>query len=319
MPLRTWAPREASTTDGQPLIPRCRRRCVTRAHRAALAALLIGTVACARADREPARPPDVEFVPSEVEVVDTMLAMAALTSDDLVYDLGSGDGRILIAAAKRFGARGVGIDIDPVRVDESRHNADTAGVARLVEFREEDFFHTDLRPATVVMLYLLPELNVRLRPRLLAELRPGARVISHEFDMGDWSPDSSSRAVFSRIHMWTIPAAVAGEWRVSATIDSVDREYAMELEQTFQQLSGSVVAVERTAVPRPRADRPLDAPTGRQMPIASTAVRGDSVVLGFFDMAPLRFAGRAHGDSLGGRILRADGTVAGSWRAARIP
>ena len=152
--------------------------------------LTLGLVA-STAHGQPTRAPDVHFVPTPMEVVDAMLAVARVTKDDRLFDLGSGDGRIVITAAKRLGTRGVGIDIDPQRITESRRNADTAGVTRLVEFRQADLFETDLREATVVTLYLLPRLNVQLRPKLFAELRPGSRVVSHSFDMGDWIADST--------------------------------------------------------------------------------------------------------------------------------
>jgi SAM-dependent methyltransferase len=153
----------------------------------------------------PARPPDVPFVPTPDEVIPTMLDLARVTGDDVVFDLGSGDGRILIAAAQRFGARGVGIEIDPVRVREARDRARAGGVDYLITFREQDFFDADISDATVVMLYLMPRVNLQLRPRLLAELRPGTRIVSHTFDMGDWTP-AESRYVRGRpVHLWIVP------------------------------------------------------------------------------------------------------------------
>ena len=134
------------------------------------------------------------YVPSPVEVVDRMLALAAVTRDDVVYDLGCGDGRIPIAAAKAYGARGVGLDIDPVRIDESRANAKAAGVEHLVEFRVEDVMTADISPATVVTLYLLSSSNAKLRPILTRQLRPGARIVSHAFSMGpSWPADRIDR------------------------------------------------------------------------------------------------------------------------------
>jgi SAM-dependent methyltransferase len=132
---------------------------------------------------------EVPYVATPLPVVDTMLQLAAVGRDDVVYDLGSGDGRIVIAAARDYGARGVGIEIDPRLVAESTRRAEQAGLGSRVRFTTEDLFQTDLRPATVVTLYLTRELNLRLRPKLLAELRPGARVVSHRFDMGDWRPE----------------------------------------------------------------------------------------------------------------------------------
>jgi len=139
--------------------------------------------------RRPVRKPDVPFVASVDEVVETMLRTAEVTDKDTVYDLGCGDGRIVIAAASKYGARGVGVDINPVRIRESRRNARKAGVSRKVTFIEQDLFKADLSQATVVVIYLDPEVNLRLRPKLLRELKPGARVVSNSFDMGDWKPD----------------------------------------------------------------------------------------------------------------------------------
>ncbi len=139
--------------------------------------------------RRPARKPDVPFTASVDEVVDAMLRTANVTDRDTVYDLGCGDGRIVIAAASKYGAHGFGVDINPVRIKESRRNARTAGVSQKVTFIEQDLFKTDLSQATVVMIYLDPGMNLRLRPKLLRELKPGARVVSNSFDMGDWKPD----------------------------------------------------------------------------------------------------------------------------------
>jgi len=137
------------------------------------------------------------------------LELAGVTRDDLVMDLGCGDGRIVIAAAQRFGARGIGIDLDPQRIDEANANARAAGVASLVRFIEGDIFDADVTGATVVMLYLLPEINLELRPKLLRELKPGARVISHNFDMGDWEPEQTVHVSLPGrtpiLYLWTIP------------------------------------------------------------------------------------------------------------------
>jgi cyclopropane fatty-acyl-phospholipid synthase-like methyltransferase len=133
--------------------------------------------------------PRAPFVPTPHDVVDRMLALARVGSTDVVYDLGSGDGRIVIAAAQRFGARGVGVDIDPRRIAESEENARTAGVERLVTFRLQDALETDVSEATVVTLYMLSAINVKLRPILTRQLRPGARIVSHSFAMGDWEPE----------------------------------------------------------------------------------------------------------------------------------
>jgi len=139
--------------------------------------------------RRPVRKPDVPFAASVDEVVDAMLKTAEVTDKDTVYDLGCGDGKIVIAAASKYGARGVGVDINPKRIKESRRNARNAGVSQKVTFIEQDLLKTDLSRATVVVIYLDPKMNLRLRPKLLRELKPGTRVVSNSFDMGDWKPD----------------------------------------------------------------------------------------------------------------------------------
>lgn len=152
---------------------------------------------------------DVPYVPTPQNVVDEMLTLANVTKDDVVYDLGCGDGRLVITAVKKFGAsRGFGVDIDPKRIEESNANAKAAGVTDRVTFAVQDLFQTDFSPATVVTLYLLPEVNLRLRPKLLSDLKPGTRVVSHSFDMGDWKPDKAITVQpgGQRLYLWTIPA-----------------------------------------------------------------------------------------------------------------
>jgi ribosomal protein L11 methylase PrmA len=156
--------------------------------------------------RKPAQQPDVIYVPTPHEVVDDMLRLANVGKGDILYDLGSGDGRIAIAAAKKFGIRAVGIDIDPERIREANENARRAGVTHLVEFRQEDLFKADFREATVITLYLLPDLNVKLRPRLLDELKPGTRIVSHQFDMGTWKPEKRLESNGRVVYFWSIPA-----------------------------------------------------------------------------------------------------------------
>lgn len=156
--------------------------------------------------RSPSKP-DVIYVPTPQPVVEAMLRLARVQRTDVVYDLGSGDGRVVIAAAKLHGARGVGIEIDPALTKKARENAAAAGVADRVRFVTQDLFKADLRPATVVTLYLLQSLNERLRPKLVRELRPGTRVVSHVFNMGpEWPPAETATIERSRIFLWTIPA-----------------------------------------------------------------------------------------------------------------
>ncbi|HXG02960.1 MAG TPA: class I SAM-dependent methyltransferase [Candidatus Binatia bacterium] len=153
--------------------------------------------------------PDVPYVPTPERVVDEMLRMANVTGKDVLYDLGSGDGRIVITAARRFGTRGVGIDIDPERIREANENARKAGVTHLVKFIEGDIFDADISEATVVTLYLLPAVNLQIRPKLLRELRPGTRIVSHNYDMGDWQPQRTRRLQVNGtehvVYLWTVP------------------------------------------------------------------------------------------------------------------
>jgi Methyltransferase domain len=153
--------------------------------------------------------PEVPYVATREDIVDEMLRMAAVTQDDVVYDLGCGDGRIVTTAAREFGATGVGIDINPARIAESNENARAAGVADRVKFIEGDLFNADLSRATVVTLYLLPSVNLRLRPKLERELKPGARVVSHNYDMGDWAPVRQTQIGDHKVFLWVIPQASA--------------------------------------------------------------------------------------------------------------
>jgi SAM-dependent methyltransferase len=154
------------------------------------------------------REPEVPYVPTHELIVAEMLKVAKVGKNDVLYDLGSGDGRIPITAAKRFGTRGVGIDIDPARITEARENAKKAGVTDKVKFMQQDLFETDIKEATVVTLYLLPEVNMRLRPKLLADLKPGTRVVSHNYDMGDWKPLQTITLKVPEehtIYYWVVP------------------------------------------------------------------------------------------------------------------
>jgi SAM-dependent methyltransferase len=170
-----------------------------------LLVLLLASATAPVAAQEPEFELDVHWVPTPHVVVERMLQLANVGPDDVVYDLGCGDGRLVITAAQKFGARGVGIDIDPARIEESRQNARNAGVDDRVQFRKEDLFEADISEATVVTLYLLGRLNVRLRPKLLKELRPGTRIVSHAFSMGDWEPQEEISVDGARVFLWTVP------------------------------------------------------------------------------------------------------------------
>ena len=176
-----------------------------------LAVVLAGTVVAPAFAQQTAtapklREPDVIYVPTPTAVVAAMLKVAKVGKGDVVYDLGSGDGRIVISAVKDFGAaRGIGIDINPIRIQEANDNAKKAAVTDRVRFLNQDLFETNFSEATVVTLYLLPSLNLKLRPKLMAELKPGTRIVSHSFDMGDWAPEQTLDVDGSRVYHWTIP------------------------------------------------------------------------------------------------------------------
>ena len=173
----------------------------------AIAAALAAPQAPAWAQNPPAplRSPDVIFVPTPQEVVDAMLKLAKVGANDVVYDLGSGDGRIPITAARTYGARGVGIDIDPQRIKEATENLKAAGVGDKVRFLNQDLFTTNISEATVVTLYLLPSLNLKVLPKLNMELKPGTRIVSHAFDMGDIKPQQTMNVNGRTIYLWTVP------------------------------------------------------------------------------------------------------------------
>lgn len=172
------------------------------------------SLACAQ-EAQPKRQPDVPYVPTTEAAVAAMLKLADVKKDDIVYDLGCGDGRIVIAAAKTYGARGAGIDINPQRVSEAKANAKKAGVENLVRFEENDLFLADFHEATVVTLFLLPNINLKLRPKLMEQLKPGTRVVSNTFDMGDWKavkefsvdddPNDEDTGLSKRLYLWIIP------------------------------------------------------------------------------------------------------------------
>jgi SAM-dependent methyltransferase len=195
------------------------------------------------------RIPDVHYEPTPQLIVEDLLKMADVNRNDVVYDLGCGDGRFVITAAKKYGARGVGIDIDPERIKDSIRNARIAGVQDKVKFTEADLFETDFREATVVALYLLPDLNMQLRPKLLQELKPGTRVVSHEFDLYDWQPDKMGRLGRNKYYFWVVPADVAGKWRWSLTSANGEEQFILSLTQKFQEIDGRITTPISTVAP----------------------------------------------------------------------
>ncbi len=227
---------------------------------------------------------DVRYDPSPPAVVERMLEMVDAVSAETLYDLGSGDGRIVVAAARDFGVeRAIGVEIDADLVARSRERARAAGVDDRARFVQADLFEYDFSDADAVTLFLLPQLNRRLRPRLLAELEPGTRVVSHEHRMGDWRPDDTDRVDGHAIYRWTIPARLEGRWvwRAQGT------RYELALAQHYQRLSGMLRADDRRApVQRARV-------RGRHVEWRATTADG----------ATLRFDGRVHGDTLEGALV----------------
>jgi ribosomal protein L11 methylase PrmA len=170
-------------------------------------ALFAACAATATVARDTPREPDVIYVPTPQEVVEDMLRLADVKKGDVLYDLGSGDGRIPVTAARKYGVRAIGIDIDADRIREANANATRRGVTKLVKFRQQNLFEANFAEATVVTLYLLPDLNLKLRPQLLAQLKPGTRVVSHQFDMGDWKPDKTLETNGRTVYLWVISPA----------------------------------------------------------------------------------------------------------------
>jgi SAM-dependent methyltransferase len=222
---------------------------------------------------------DVPFVPTPEEVVDRMLELAEVGPDDYLIDLGSGDGRIPITAAKRHGTRGLGVDLNPVRVEEAEVAAREAGVEDTVDFRVQDLFETDISDATVLTMYLLPQVNLRLRPRILEELEPGTRVVSHAFDMDDWEPDAKDMVGTRQVFLWVVPAQVGGQWQ----IDSPDGPLTVSLNQTYQKIDGEAMTED-----------------GRTLPLQNASLRGDEIrfTIEPEDGEPRSFAGRVNGDTI---------------------
>jgi hypothetical protein len=268
-----------------------------------LAALLAATAALAQSESPPPR--DAPYFPTPQSVVDRMLQLAKVGPEDFVIDLGSGDGRIVLTAVKRYGARGLGIEIEPSLVSQANWYARREGVGDRAKFVEQDLFQTDLRPATVLTLYLFRELNIKLAPRILEQLRPGARVVSHDWDLGDWPPDhqetmpAPDKAVGitreSKVFLWVVPARVRGDWHVATTLPGAQAG-TLRLQQRYQSFEGTLDA---GAVQGGRA-------RGAQVEFTVT---GPTALAG-------RYEGTVEGESISGRVVRADG-AAGTWRAVR--
>lgn len=243
--------------------------------------------------------PSVPYVPTPQAVVDRMLGMANVTAADYLIDLGSGDGRIVVTAAKKYGTRGFGVDLNPVRIDEANENARKNRVTDKVAFYQRNLFETDLSQATVITMYLLPRVNLQLRPKLL-DLKPGTRLVSHDFDMGDWKPDEhvrmdatdkfSGAGGDSDIYLWIVPAKVAGTWRTQLTAGGKPQSYDIQLEQKYQSVGGTVRV------------------NGRPTQIQTAMLRGAALSFAFtaeVNGAPVkhRFSGRVDGGRIAGEAM----------------
>ena len=239
--------------------------------------------------------PTLIYVPTPQNVVDKMLEVAKVTKDDYVFDLGSGDGRIPITAAARYGARGFGVDINPKLIAEARANAKLAGVADRVEFRRQDLFKTSVREATVVGLYLFVWANVKLRPRLISELRPGSRIVAHDFPIGDdWKPDIEADIENRTVYLWYVPAQVAGRWEIAGGPQGL----TVRLEQRFQMIEGTATV------------------NGRSVPLQNARLRGDAIefTVALEGGKPMLFRGRVNGNQI---EPRAEAGAMSGWSAVR--
>jgi hypothetical protein len=240
----------------------------------------------------------VVFVGTPQDVVDRMLKMAHVTKADVVCDLGCGDGRIVVTAAKKFGTRGIGFDLDPQRIKESRANAEQAGVTDRVTFKQQDLFKTPISEATVLTMYLLPSVNMKLRPRILSELRPGTRVVSHAFTMEDWKPDQQSSEGGGNVYFWLVPANLTGTWKVSG-LGQAGASGTLDVEQKFQQAKAT-----------------LDTGNGAQ-PVRDFKIEGDRVTF-TVDAGgiPTTLQGRVKGDTIEGLSAGAGGGTTAATSAA---
>ncbi len=239
---------------------------------------------------------DVIWMPTPAELVAAMLDMAKVTPSDSVIDLGSGDGRIVIAAAKR-GATALGVEYNPDMVELSRRNAQKEGVAAKATFMQGDIFETDFSRATVLTMYLLPDLNIRLRPKILA-MKPGTRVVSHAFSMGDWEPDQTREEEGRTAYFWVVPAKVAGAWSLRSNTGSAE----LTLQQTYQKIEGSL-----------RMD-------GKDLPLKDAKLDGDRIrfTVAVGNPTVWEYSGRVHGDTIDGTTMITGGAAA-KWTAERRP
>jgi SAM-dependent methyltransferase len=245
--------------------------------------------------------------PTPPEVVTEMLKLAKVDDRDVIYDLGSGDGRVLVTAAQRLGARGVGVDRDPERITEARAIARTAGVKDRVTFRQGDLFQMDLSRATVLTLFLSPDVNVKVRSMILRQLTPGARVVSHDFDMGDWKADTTLPLAGHTVYLWIVPALVHGQWQWEQSSPRGPQQYTMDLSQHYQRVSGAVTYDKGT------------------LPLADTKLSGRNVAFTVAEKIgsrrmTMRYTGEVVGSSIIGTVALDDGVNFSSmpWSAKKL-
>ena len=256
---------------------------------------------------------DVPYVPTPMNVVEAMLKLAQVGPADFVIDLGSGDGRIVIAAAKTYGARGFGVDLDGALVSQAQREAERQGVSDRVNFYTRNIFITEMGNATVVTSYLLPQVNIELTPRIFEQVRPGTRIVSHDFDFGSWKPDAHVRVAVpgkpygpptSEVYLWIVPANAAGRWQWRVANDGAGLDCEVTFDQTFQTLRGSA-----------RAE-------GRAARIENSTLRGDEITLAMvteLNGTPVRydFSGRVAGDRIRGVVRIAGSRDEWPWEATR--
>ena len=269
----------------------------------ALALALAGTPAAAQQQIDKEFVPqvgqagkDVIWVPTPPELVEKMLQMASITPNDFVIDLGSGDGRIAVAAAKKFGARSMGVEYNTDMVALSNREAQRQGVADKVKFVKADIFETDFSQATIITMYLLPDLNLKLRPKILGQ-KPGTRVVSHHFNMGEWQSDETANIDNRLAHLWIVPAKVGGTW--SLRIEGSAQERPLSLKQSFQMLTGQLNGANATSV------------------LSEARLRGDRISFSVTEGAARRdFSGRVQGNAMEGTV-RSTGSPDMRWSASR--
>jgi Ribosomal protein L11 methyltransferase (PrmA) len=252
---------------------------------APLTAVVVAGATAAVAQQQPRL--DVPYVPTPQEVVDRMLQLGKVRAGEFHIDLGSGDGRIAVTSAARHGARSLGVDLNPVRIEEARANAKKAGVSDRAVFELKNLFETEIGKADVVTMYLLPSVNIDLRPKVLRDMWPGTRIVSHAFDMGDWQPDHRESVIGRTVFLWIVPAQVQGRW----TVDGAQK-FTVTIDQRYQQISGT-------------ADI-----GGNPVPLRDASLSGAEI--GFavdIDGMPYRFQGIVNGDRIDGRR--------NEWRAVR--